>query len=106
MKEDRNVASDSWSASPRFARVNRTRRVLQRQVEVRHATVEDGVDESARQTRRVEVGQTNAIGLATQCAREFDEWLRAALVEHLDRLAAAGASTIVSPTREVLGDQD
>ena len=32
--------------------------------------------------------------------------MRAALVEHLDRLAAAGATTIVSPAREVLGDQD
>ena len=57
------------------------------------------------QSRRVQVEQSHAVDFAAQRAREFDQRLRAALVEHLDRLAATGATPIVSPTRQVLGDQ-
>ena len=58
------------------------------------------------QSRRVEVKQTHALDLAAERPRELDERLGAALVEHLDRLAASRATPVVAPTREVLGDQD
>jgi hypothetical protein len=58
------------------------------QVEVGHAGGEDRLDQSARETRRVEVEQRTR---STSRAKvgQFDERLRAALVEHFDGLAAA-----------------
>ena len=79
--------------------------MLQREVEVWNAGLENRLDESARQPRRVEVQQADPLYLTAQGPGEVDERLRASLVEHLDRLAAARAATVVAPAREVLGDQ-
>ena len=79
--------------------------MLEREVEVGHAGFDDGLDETARKPRWIEVQESHSFDLATERLGQFDEWLRAALVEYLDRFTASGATTVMTPTREVLGDE-
>ena len=68
--------------------------VLQRQVEVRHPAVADGVDEAVGQVARVQVQQAHPVGALGDGAHERDDDAGAELVGH-----------VLAVRREVLGDE-
>ena len=80
--------------------------MLQGKVEVGHATFKNRFDQCARESRRVQVEESHPIDFATQRLGQFNEWLGATFVEHFDRLTTTTSTSVVSPTREILGDQD